>query len=201
MKRAVLATLVLLLCACKPKEVRRGVETVKIDACTLVTKEEVAAIQSAPITSALSNDVPINEFVMSQCYYASSAPDMSASISVTQADPKRPPETTVREYWHQTFDRFNAKEEAATTEPEEKPEKGKRDAGREEEEKEHAIHLPKIEGIGDEAYWAGSKVGGTLYVLKDEKMLRVSVGGLPNQETKLEKSKALASKALSRLSK
>jgi hypothetical protein len=63
--------LVLLLCACKPKEVRRGVETVKIDACTLVTKEEVAAIQSAPITSALSNDVPINEFVMSQCYYVS----------------------------------------------------------------------------------------------------------------------------------
>jgi len=44
-------------------------------------------------------------------------------------------------------------------------------------------------------------VGGTLYVLKKEKdvFMRISVGGADNEETKINKSKALAQKAIERL--
>jgi hypothetical protein len=173
----------------------------KINACSLTTKEEVAAIQSAPITAAHSNEVPSGEFVLSQCYYPSSAPNMSVTVGVIQMDPQRPSRTAVSAYWHQVFERFTGNKATAKEEEEEKPQKGekKRNVSREGEEKERSVHPDKINGIGDEAYWAGTRFGGTLYVLKGEKMLRISVGGPGDQNSKLVKSKALAEKALGRL--
>ncbi|HEY4758095.1 MAG TPA: hypothetical protein VIH43_06025 [Chthoniobacterales bacterium] len=57
----------------------------------------------------------------------------------------------------------------------------------------------KIEGIGEESYWMGNPMGGILYVLKKDRMLRISFGGPASAEDKLAKSKALAQKALNRL--
>jgi hypothetical protein len=42
-------------------------------------------------------------------------------------------------------------------------------------------------------------MGGAIYVLKDNVFIRISVGGPESEESKIEKSKALAAKALSRL--
>jgi hypothetical protein len=42
-------------------------------------------------------------------------------------------------------------------------------------------------------------MGGILYVLKNDRMLRISFGGSGNADDKLAKSKALAQKAMSRL--
>src|SRR5437870_5657463 len=44
-----------------------------------------------------------------------------------------------------------------------------------------------------------NRFGGALYVLKKDSLIRISVGGLENEETKINKSKALAQKALQRL--
>ena len=76
----------------------------------------------------------------------------------------------------------------------------RRDQTRARGEEEHAPPK-KISGVGDEAFWFGSRVGGALYVLKGEKdlFIRISVGGADNEETKINKSKALAQKALKRL--
>jgi hypothetical protein len=57
----------------------------------------------------------------------------------------------------------------------------------------------KIDGIGDEAYWTAGRIGGALYILKDDTFIRISVGGRDKEETKIDKSKALAEKALRRL--
>lgn len=57
----------------------------------------------------------------------------------------------------------------------------------------------KITGVGDGAFWLGSRVGGALYVLKGNNYVRVSVGGAADEATKIRKSKALAQKALARL--
>jgi hypothetical protein len=175
----------------------------KVDACTLVSPEEVAAIQKVPITAAKPTEVPSGEFVLSQCYYPSSTPDMSVTLGVIQADPQHPPRTAVSGYWHQVFDRFSGNKATGADEEEKKEQNGtkKRDVGREEEKKERAVHPDKINGVGDEAYWAGSRFGGTLYLFKGEKMLRISVGGPGDQNSKLEKSKALAQKAVARLPK
>ena len=68
---------------------------------------------------------------------------------------------------------------------------------RDETEKDVAVPPKKIPGIGDEAYWTAGP-GGALYVLKGDAFIRISLGGSDDEETKIEKSKALASKALAR---
>lgn len=54
----------------------------------------------------------------------------------------------------------------------------------------------KIEGIGDEAFWAGDERMGALYVLKGSRYLRISVGG---QAAKIVKCRTLAEAALKKL--
>jgi len=62
-----------------------------------------------------------------------------------------------------------------------------------------AEELATGSGIGDEAFWTGNRVGGVLYVLKKDVFIRVSLGGSDTPETRINKSKALAEKALGRL--
>jgi len=59
--------------------------------------------------------------------------------------------------------------------------------------------MKRIDGLGDDARWSGNGVGGALYVLKNDAILRISLGGKDNEQTRIEKSKALAQKALGRL--
>ena len=71
----------------------------------------------------------------------------------------------------------------------------------EEAEEEDEVKRPpkEVEGIGDAAFWAGSRMAGSLYVLKGDNVLRVSVGGAGTEEEKIAKSKNLAKRALKRL--
>ena len=66
-------------------------------------------------------------------------------------------------------------------------------------EKEKGPPPKKIASLGDEAYWASNRFGGTLYVLKGDAFISIGIGGTDDEETKLKKSKALAQKALQRL--
>ena len=56
-----------------------------------------------------------------------------------------------------------------------------------------------IAGLGDEAFWVGDPLSGALYVLKGEIFLRVSVGGPTDEAQKIKRARALASRALKRL--
>jgi hypothetical protein len=68
------------------------------------------------------------------------------------------------------------------------------------EHPERKKHPPlAVKGIGDEAYWVGGHMTGSLYVRKGDSVLRVSVGGKGSEEEKIAKSKSLAKKALKRL--
>ena len=67
------------------------------------------------------------------------------------------------------------------------------------EEGEKATAPEKIEGVGDEAFWAGNRVGGTLHVLKGNSFIRISVGGASDKASKIDKSKKLAEMILKRL--
>ena len=71
-------------------------------------------------------------------------------------------------------------------------------ARREGEEKTF-IPPKKIDGIGDDAFWSPNPVGGAIYVLKKDVFIRLSIGGRDNEQGKLDKSKALAQKAIDRL--
>ena len=61
-------------------------------------------------------------------------------------------------------------------------------------------HPPlRVKGIGDEAFWVGGPITGSLYVRRGESVLRVSVGGKGSEDEKIAKSKTLAKKALRKL--
>jgi hypothetical protein len=169
--------------------------TTKIEGCSLITKEEVGAIQNTTVTQAKTSEGSDGNHLITQCYYATTGPNLSVSVAVTQVDPRNPIAVSPRQYWEQTFSRFNKEMDADRKEEEEREQKG-----RGQEDKEEKMPPPrKVEGVGEEAFWTGNRFGGALYVLKGDVFIRISVGGPDNQETKIEKSKTLAQKALNRL--
>lgn len=129
------------------------------------------------------------EMLVSQCYYAAKETNRSVSVALMQIG--RSPGVVPRDYWQKTFGKFRNDKEQEREKPEDKSEKHG--------EGEETTPPKKIEGIGEEAFWSGNKFGGALYVLKENAMLRISVGGPFDEKTKIDKSKALAEKALRKL--
>ena len=121
---------------------------------------------------------------------------MSVSFALTQPEPADPKSNPV-EYWKTTFGRFSGKE-GANDEAKEKAEREKQGVKKSDEEEEKVTPPEKIEGLGEEAFWAGNRFGGALYVLEKNYILRISVGGPGDPSAKLARSKALAEKALLR---
>jgi hypothetical protein len=56
-----------------------------------------------------------------------------------------------------------------------------------------------IVGVGDEAFWAGDRRAGALYLLSGDRVLRISVGGVDDEEERIRRSRTLAQAALGRL--
>ena len=147
-------------------------------ACTLLTKEETAAVQGEPFNDAKASQKSSGGLTISQCYFALPTTVNSIVLTVTQkaegADTRDP-----KQNWQELFHRDKSSE---------KNEEGKEEHGPE-----------KIELLGDEAFWTGSRVGGALYVLKGDSFIRISIGGAGDRPEKIQKSKALAQSVLKRL--
>jgi hypothetical protein len=177
----------------EPTPLPSETKTRKIDACSLATHEEVEAIQGAKMLDPKSSEGPAIDFQLSQCYYGSAEPDRSVSVGLMQRDPKDSGTRTITQFWHETFDHFASAENGKEAEE-------KRTENTGEDGKEHeGLRPQKIEGLGDASYWLGNPMGGILYVLKNDRMLRISFGGPGSADDKLAKSKALAQKALGHL--
>lgn len=159
----------------------------KVDACALLTSNEIEAVQGEPLKETKLSGQSTGGFNMSQCFFTLPTFTNSVSLLVAQkgegADAHDPGEF-FRERFHE-----KSKEEK---EREREKKKG-------EEEEEEGTPPQKVNGVGDEAYWTGSRVGGALYVLKGNTYVRISIGGAVAQEAKIKKTKALAAKAIARL--
>ena len=168
----------------------------KFDACGLIKKEEIEAVQGSPITETKSSGRSNAGLHTAQCFYLAAEFSKSVSFSVTRRDPDSPNIRRIKDVWKETFSRYQ------TQEKEEEGDKEKKESLRQQqgERGEEQAPLKKIDGIGDEAYWSAARVVGALYVLKNDAFIRISVGGNDDAETKLNKSKTLAEKALGRLS-
>lgn len=158
----------------------------KIDICNLITSKEIEAIQGEPLKESKPSGRTVGGFAVSQCYLMLPTSANSISLTVTQkgegANARDP-----KQYWNEIFHRENLAE------------KEKESKERESEEGEKKAKPEKIEGLGEEAFWTGNRVGGELYVLKNNSYVRISVGGAGDQATKMKKSKAVAETILKRL--
>ena len=160
----------------------------RIDACGLLTAEEVKSVQGEAFKETKASEGSDNGMVVSQCFFSLPTFANSVNLAVMQkgeGNGARDP----REFFEKTF--------AGRAESEREKEREKRERKSEEEKEGSAPQ--KIDGVGDEAFWTGNRVGGALYVLKHDAYIRVSIGGAGDQKTKIEKSKALARLALKRL--
>lgn len=145
-------------------------------ACTLLTKEEAQAVQGEPFKATKPTQHSAGGLSVSQCYFELPTPVNSIVLTVTR---KAEGGTDPTQSWREIFHR----EESA----------------RKKEEKEGEKEPLKVEGVGDEAFWTGNRVGGALYVLKGNCYIRISVGGAGDQAQKIENSKKLALAVLNRL--
>jgi hypothetical protein len=166
-----------------------------IDACALITKDEVQAIQGSPIKETKGSDHVDASFRTAQCFYTAETFSKSVSLAVTQSAPDSPTARNPKEFWKETFGRYDGK----AKEEEGDEEKKKSLRGREEEEEGKGNPPKKIEGIGDAAYWSANRMGGALYVLKNDVYVRVSVGGPEAEDAMIKRCKALTEKILPRL--
>jgi hypothetical protein len=154
-------------------------QSTAMNACTLLTKEEIQAVQGELFTTAIPSNKTSSGLSVSQCYFQLPQAVNSVVITVTKKA-EEPGGLDPAKTWKQMFD------------PEKRAEK--------KEEKEEAEKEPeKVEGIGDQAFWTGNRVGGALSVLKGNSYLRISVGGAGDTADKIRKSKILAQSALGRL--
>lgn len=191
---SLLCFLVPLVNACEP-EVKREAES-QFDACALVLKSEIAAVQGAEVQQAQPTMQKNGHLDISQCYYTAVSADgtknLSVYLQVISLNPQSSERGALKEFWEERFRR--ASKEERREESEEREARGG-------EEEEEAINPPvRVFGVGDEAYWLGSSRGGALYVLKKKRVLRVTVGAVGDDaKAQLEKSKTLAQKALARL--
>jgi hypothetical protein len=176
----------------KSKTTAAASKRAKIGACGLITNEEAQAIQGSPIKDAKGSEQSDGSFRVAQCFYSAETFNKSVSLAVTQSDPASPKARNPKDFWKETFGRYEgeAKEEKGDEEK-------KKSLREEDEEKERPPK--KLEGIGDAAYWTANRMGGALYVLKNDVFIRISVGGPESEEAQINRCKALAEKALSRL--
>lgn len=175
----------------------------KIDVCSLLTSDDLKAVQGEAYQEAQRSDRLDGEFVVAQCYYAMPTTVNSVVLNVTTAkDESGAPNP--KQFWEQRFGGDEKKERAGKGEREGEREREKdkpKERGRGEEGEEKESSPPqRVAGLGDEAFWVGSPVGGALYVLRNDLIFRVSIGGGGDQRSKLDKSKTLAEKILKKLS-
>jgi hypothetical protein len=154
----------------------------------------VQAIEGLPVKDTKPSQQSDGKFRYSQCFYTTEVFNMSVSLALTERDPASDSARDPREFWKDAFVRYEETQKEITDE-----EREKKQSLNEEEEEARARPPKKIEGLGDSAWWTAGRVGGAIYVLKNNAFIRVSVGGTGKEEEQMERAKKLAAKALSRL--
>jgi hypothetical protein len=173
----------------RQKATHDSVKQARPDACAMLTRADVQKVQGYAVQETKPSTPPAGGLIMSQCLFRTANPSKSVSVALAL-----PGSTSPRTFWHKQFPFTKASAEDAAEK--------KRAAGSKQEKKEEEEESTRprtIQGIGEQAYWVGSPMTGALYVLKGDTFLRISVGGVREESTRIEKSVALARLALKRL--
>ena len=164
----------------------------RVNACMLLTSAELQAAVGEPLAEARPSTQPAGRIQTSECLFRT--PTFAKSVSLTLALPGSTASiSALREFWRNQFHATREKEEDTAGEDRETPSAS-------EAERERGARRPRpISGLGDDAFWVGSQISGALYVLDGDAFLRVSVGGIADESSRLAKSKMAASAAIRRL--
>jgi hypothetical protein len=167
----------------------------------MLDSKEIQTVQGESVKETKLSGQAGGGLLVSQCFFT--LPTFSNSISLLVAQKGDGPDAKdPKEFWRETFQQGGAEEKERERERDREKkdrDKDKKSGGRREEEEEEITPPQKVTGVGDDAFWIGSRVGGALYVLKGSAYVRISIGGSGDQTNRIAKSKTLAQKVISRL--
>ena len=206
-----LCCLLLGVLACKAdsrnRESNANVNPAGGGACALLSSSDIQTVQGEAVSDTQGSERLNEMLVTSQCFYRLPTFNKSISLDVMRPAGAGASAHAIEEFWERRFGQRSegkgreAEEEAAERKMEKerggKP-KGAGKDEREREEEEGARPQP-VTGLGDEAFWAGSQLNGSLYVRKKNVIVRLSIGGPEDQSAKIKKARTLADQVLKRL--
>lgn len=181
--------------------------------CALLTTEELKEVQGEAYTDAQGSEHATGALSMSQCFYRLPTFAKSINLEVVRAPQDA---SALKEYWRKRFhpEAVEARERARELKEEREHEREEalereraagqvREGGHEEEEEEgdeeEDSRPQRVQSLGEEAYLTGNRRTSTLYVLKGDAVLRLSVSDPEERAARLKRASALAAKALKRL--
>ena len=183
--------------------------------CALLSGEELKEVQGEAPTDAQGSEHATGALSMSQCFFRLPTFSKSINLEVVRAG-SGADASALKDYWRKRFhpEAVEARERGRELKEEREREREEelkreraagqlREGGHEEEEKEgdeeEDSRPQRVQGLGEEAYMTGNRSNATLYVLKGDAVLRLSVGGPEERPAKLKTAAALAGKVLKRL--
>src|SRR4029079_5255634 len=113
----------------------------QFNACSLISREEVQAVQRSAVSEVKSSVNTEGAFRVSQCFYTAAESNKSVSLSVTTSNPDNPAKRSPKDFWRDTFDRSN-------TERKKEKSESVRDELRGIEEEEKSTPPKEIDGLG-----------------------------------------------------
>lgn len=134
-----------------------------LDTCALLTAEEIKNITGEAPTAVTPSRTDGGGFEVGQCSYNLPTYSNSIVISVTRRG-AGPGARDPKEFWEKKI---------------EQPAEGEREEKHREPD--------RVADLGDSAVWAGTAVGGALYVLKGDAFIRIGVGTFGGGEKRKEK--------------
>ena len=153
------------------------------DPCELLSSAEIQSVQGEAVSATKGDRHSSGAFISSQCFYT--LPTYSKSISLDVMRPSGDRRDTAQ-FWDR---RFHSADPDADEEATERTQTSKNSAGDREAEEEKAKARPQpVSGVGDEAFWTGTQVNGSLYIRRGSDIIRISIGGPDDQPTKIRKS-------------
>jgi hypothetical protein len=179
-----------------------------VDACSLLTGKEITDLLGEPLDALNPSARSAGNLKMSHCLFVTRNFAKSASLDVATPASGDSGARSLRAFWRNQFHSPRKHEEekrpASRKTPAQSaftPAPGARTTEVESEseaEAEAGKPLP-VAALGEEAYWVGSPLAGALYVLRGNLFMRISVGGIPIESTRMAKSKSIANAVLLRL--
>jgi hypothetical protein len=170
---------------------------VKIDACTLLTPEEIKSVQGEELKETRPSIQTSGALVVSQCFYLTLNFTNSVNLTVMQKNADAEGARNPRDVWREKFGSGAEQDDERKKEKEREREKER--GGKSSGEEEESAPPLRVAGVGDDAYWTGNQKLGALYVLKGDVILWISVGGAGDQQTKIKRTRTLAQQSLKRI--
>lgn len=171
-----------------------------LDACSLLTGAEIAAVLGEPLQERKPSVQAAGSMKMSHCLFVTRDFAKSASLAVSTPAADDSGARRLRAFWRNQFHSPVEHQEESRPALRKIPAAASGPDGESESEAEAEAGKPRpIPGLGEEAYWVGSPLAGALYVLRGDLFLRISVGGIPKESTRIAKSKSIANAVLPRL--